>query len=500
MGQRPTQRGSDATTASMGTQPDGAADGVVRLVVTADNHLSAYTPKLSPQRLSERRQRLRHAFRRVVDEAIARRVHLFVQAGDLFDSTEPRNLEREFVAAQLARLRDAGVHVFAVSGNHDTPRQRTDHGGASPQGVYAELGGLHYFPESHRIFPMGVAAGGLRLAVAGLSSNPGAAPGGDPLDGVEADDPEGTLAQADLGILVLHTMIEGHGFPGEDESIVRRASLEHLPGFRLVLAGHVHAYRRFTVGDKAVVICGPTERMEFGETEGTPGFAYLELSRAGLRHAEHIAIPPQPRHVVTVRTPELWPPQRGVPVSADTDTDTDSDTGGMLADTVQRESGGIPDGVPADVQAFVVAPTTAGASAADAVPTPRETSSSTSPTQALITRVGPMCTAEAMVRLRLEGPITPERYRALDLRQVWLFGQRHAFSFEVDETGLSIQIPGSHDLVARGERVAPHEMLEQVAREWLERADTPEERALLATTRERVLASYDQLTGREAGR
>lgn len=494
MGQRPIQRGSDATTASMGTQPDGAADGVVRLVVTADNHLSAYTPKLSPQRLSERRQRLRHAFRRVVDEAIARRVHLFIQAGDLFDSTEPRNLEREFVAAQLARLRDAGVRVFAVSGNHDTPRQRTEHGGASPQGVYAELGGLHYFPESHRVFPMGVAAGGLRLAVAGLSSNPGAAPGGDPLDGVEVDDPEGTLAQADLGILVLHAMIEGHGFPAEDESIVRRASLEQLPGFRLVLAGHVHAYRRFTVGDKAVVICGPTERMEFGETEGTPGFAYLELSRAGLRHAEHIAIPPQPRHVVTVRTPELWPPQRGAPILADSAAEE------LHADTlsVPRESAAVFDGAPADVEPDVGSLATASAPAADALPIAGE-GGSQGPTQALIARVEPVCTSEAMVRLRLEGPITPEQYRALDLRQIWLFGQRRAFSFEVDETELSIQIPGSHDLVVRGERVAPHEMLEQVAREWLERAETPEERALLTKTRERVLASYGQFTGREVG-
>jgi predicted phosphodiesterase len=493
MDQRPSHQGSDATTASTGPQPDAAADGIVRLVVTADNHLSAYTPKLSPQRLSERRQRLRQAFRRVVDEAIARHVHLFIQAGDLFDSTEPRNLEREFVAAQLARLRDAGVHVFAVSGNHDTPRQRTEHGGYSPQGVYAELGGLHYFAESHCMLPVSMAAGGLRLAVAGLSSNPGAAPGGDPLDGVELDDPEGTLAQADLGILVLHAMIEGHGFPGEDESIIRRASLEQLSGFRLVLAGHVHAYRRFTVGDKAVVVCGPTERMEFGEAEGNPGFAYLELSRAGLCHAEHIAIPPQPRHVVTVRTPELWPPQRGAPVSAD------SATSDMLADTLPHASAAVPDGMPADREPEPMSPTAAGAPTADALPTNGE-EGSLGTTQAIIKRVEHVCTSEAMVRLRLEGPITPEHYRALDLRQLWLFGQRHAFSFEVDETGLSIQIPGSHSLVARGERVAPHEMLEQVAREWLERADTPEERALLAKTRERVLASYDQLTGREAGR
>lgn len=164
--------------------------GIVRIVVTADNHLSAYTPKLAPQRLGERRQRLRRAFSHVVDDAIARQAHLFIQAGDLFDSTDPRNLEREFVAAQLARLRNSGIRAFAVSGNHDTPRQRTEHGGYSPQGIYAQLGGLHYFADSHLIEPVTAEIDGMRVAIAGLSNNPGAAPGGDPLDGVEVRDPE----------------------------------------------------------------------------------------------------------------------------------------------------------------------------------------------------------------------------------------------------------------------------------------------------------------------
>ncbi len=111
----------------------------------------------------------------------------------------------------------------------------------------------------------------------------------------------------------------------------------------------------------------------------------------------------------------------------------------------------------------------------------------------------PSCTPDAMVRLCLEGPITREQYRALDLRQVWLTGQRRAFSFELDESGLFLAASGSNAIVARGERVAPHDMLEQVASEWMERAQTAEERALLAKTRERVLASYEHLTGQEAG-
>lgn len=462
-GQAPVMR-------AVGVEESAGADGALRVIMTADNHLSAYTPRLSPQRLSERRKRLREAFSRVVDAAIDRRAHLFIQAGDLFDSTDPRNFEREFVAAQLARLRDAGIRAFGISGNHDTPRQRTEHGGYSPQGTYARLGGIQYFPESHRIRPTDVQTAGMRVAVAGLSSNPGAAPGGDPLDGVEVDDPDAILARADLAILVLHAAIEGHGFPSEDESIVRRASLERLPSFGVVLAGHVHAYARFQVGGTAVVICGPTERMEFGEAEDKPGFAYLELTRAGLRHAEHVTIPPQPRHVGTIRTPELWPQRRGAPVAADSMTAPD-------ADSVERaERAPVADAMLADNSG--VAP---------------------GPTQAIITRIEPYCTPEAMVRLCLDGPITREQYRVLDLRTIWLAGQNRAFSFELDESNLFLTAEGSQERIARGERIAPHDTLDQVAREWMDRAETHEERMLLAKTREQVLASYAHLMGREAG-
>lgn len=464
-------------------------DGVLRLVVTADNHLSAFTPKLSPQRLSERRERLRIAFSRVVDEAIARRAHLVLQAGDLFDSTDPRNLERAFVATQLMRLRAAGIQTFGIGGNHDTPRQRTEHGGYAPQGVYAHLGGLRYFTESRRIEPVLVEAGGLRVAVAGLSFDPGAAPGSDPLDGVMVEDPDGNLARADLGILMLHAAIEGHGFPAEDDSTVRRASIERLTsGFNVVLAGHIHAYARFHVAEKDVVVCGPTERMTFGEAEGKPGFAYLEVSRAGLSHAEHIAIPSQPRHIVTIRTSELWPQQQRVPTLPDSTTMPEADTTDGLTDAASPVLAADADSNPSTI------------SSADAMPAPAADGAAEHTTRMILSRIEPYCTPDTMLRLCLTGPITREQYRALDLRRIWLIAQRQAFSCELDESNLFLMERGSREQVARGERVAPHDMLEQIAHEWIEGAQSPEERALFARTRERVLASYAHLVGREATR
>jgi exonuclease SbcD len=431
-------------------------DGMLRVVLTADNHLSAYSPKLAPAKLVERRKRLGLAFKQTVDTAIERHAHLFVQAGDLFDTVDPRNKERDFVAEQLSRLQSAGIRTFGVSGNHDTPRQRTEQGGIAPQGIYDRLGGMHFFDSSDNLEPVLIEVAGLRVAVAGLSYRPNIPPGGDPLDQLQIVDPEGVIAQADLGIMILHAAIEGHAFPGEMETFVRRRSLAGLDGFRVVLAGHVHGYDRFSIGDKAIVVCGATELMEFGQSADTVGFVYLELTRHGLRHAEHVPIIPQPRHVIALRTTELWP-------------------------VVQRLQ---KDASPEHAQSI--------ATQVDGAPLP-------SVTEQILQKIELYCTADAMVRLTLEGPITRDQYHELDVRGIWLYGQQRAFSFEVDENRLFLTSDVSPEGIERGERVAPRETLETVIQEWMVQAETPETRAILSKTRQRVLNRYDELSGREPG-
>jgi DNA repair protein SbcD/Mre11 len=435
----------------------GRDTNTVRIIVTADNHLSASMPKLSPTRLTERRKRLGLAFKQAVNAAIERNVDLFIQAGDLFDSIDPRNKERDFVAEQLQRLQTAGVRPFGISGNHDTPRQRTEQGGLAPQSIYASLGGMHFFDSSDFVQPVLVEAGGMQVAIAGLSYHPHVPPGGDPLDQVHINDPEGILAHADQGILVLHSAIEGHAFPGPMEIFARRDSLLKLEGFQLILAGHIHTYNHFSVGDKDVVMCGATELMEFGQhdDEDKVGFVYLELTRNGLQHAEHIPIQPQPRHSVSLKTTELW--LRNV-------------ANEKLLD--KREETILP---PQEISEFSV-------------------------TETIWQKLEPYCTEDTMVRLILEGPLTREQYHELDLRTLWLQGQQRAFFFEIDENHLFLTNDLLQENIERGDRIAPREMLEAVIMEWMEQTEAPAERLLLSKTRQRVLDRYDEISGREVSR
>src|SRR5690349_18199122 len=105
---------------------------MIKAVVTSDNHLGAYWARFRPEKLEARRRALQNNFARVVEYAIENCADLFLHAGDWFDRPDPRNAERLFVAKQVQRLRDAGIPIYAIAGNHDSPRSLGYDGGISP--------------------------------------------------------------------------------------------------------------------------------------------------------------------------------------------------------------------------------------------------------------------------------------------------------------------------------------------------------------------------------
>ncbi|MBF6591870.1 MAG: hypothetical protein IVW57_15280 [Ktedonobacterales bacterium] len=393
-----------------------AAPTSVGIVVTADNHLSPALPGLTPPRRAQRRARLRAAFAEAVTYAIEHTARLFVQAGDLFDSPTPNNQDLAFVAAQLARLRRAGIPCVAISGTHDMPSFPAEDGGEAPLAIYAALDALHYFGETAVLRPRLLELDGLRVAVAGLTNSPEATLGSDPLANCAVEDPDGVLARADAGLLVLHAAIEGLSQPNEGERTITRARLATLPPiFRVVVAGHMHRYSRRKVGEREVLVCGATERMEFGTAAGDAGFAWLEIGRTGVARAEHVTIEEQPRADLLLPTTRLWPASlaaNGYQANGYQANGHQADAGGhtreSLADVVRERAGGAPRPDPMAI---------------------------------LRMELGEVCTEETMVRLRLAGPLTHEQYHQLVPHEVISYAQRHAFSFELDTSGLVLRDP-----------------------------------------------------------
>ena len=275
---------------------------MVLLVVTADNHLGQYAARMPFARLEERRRRLRDGFRRAVSYAVQHRAAAFLHAGDLFDTVDPRNLERVMVSQELARLQAAGIAVVGIGGNHDTPRHTGQHGGYHAADIYASLGGLHFCTDSEVVTSVVVERDGLTVQLGGVSWNSALGPEDDPLADLAYPNPE--VGRADWKVLLAHASPEGHRHPEAQEPYVRRQTIAELDADVLVL-GHEHRRTFMEIEGRKVLVPGATELMRYGEFGHAPGFASIELGRRGVfRHRWH-TFPAQPRLRVTVRATEL---------------------------------------------------------------------------------------------------------------------------------------------------------------------------------------------------
>jgi hypothetical protein len=127
----------------------------------------------------------------------------------------------------------------------------------------------------------------------------------------------------------------------------------------------------------------------------------------------------------------------------------------------------------------------------------------TAPLDVIKEALAEVCSPETMVRLRLSGPLTRDQYHDLALRDVLLYGQQHAFSFDLDTSDLTLlHLDRARSSEApRSARVSPLEEVERVLEERLARPDERsaewerEQRDAASLLRDRLQSAMD----REAG-
>ena len=100
----------------------------MKILHTADIHLDSPLRSLALREpgLRERvRTASREALAGIVDIALAEDVAALLIAGDLFDGAERSARTAAFLALQLDRLRERGIRVFYIKGNHDAENPLT---------------------------------------------------------------------------------------------------------------------------------------------------------------------------------------------------------------------------------------------------------------------------------------------------------------------------------------------------------------------------------------
>ncbi|GAC1406143.1 MAG: DNA repair exonuclease [Ktedonobacteraceae bacterium] len=411
-----------------------AQSDIVTVVLTADNHLGLDT--VGQQKREERQQRLRDAFQQVVTFAIGQKADLFIQAGDLFDTITPTERDRSFVAARLAQLKQAGVRVIALGGLHDTPAEmQGEHTTPAPQMSYAQLGALQYLFPVHK---KDEEIEPLLIEAHGIKVGVcGLGVGGsesesDPLSQLRV---QPAIERATLSLLVLHAPIEGlteNTQPGVIHTQVSRASIEQQQLFRYILAGYYHTYNHLHIGQTEVIVAGATHSTQ--------------------------------------------------PITAN-----DQQPGfvfmGLAADGLRWCNHIVVDAL----QTKSVRITTQELWSENA---------DTTPTERILERLEPLCDAESILQLRLEGKLTRRQYHQLNLNTIRRYGEEHCFSLAIDDS--NVILLSDHDAAASetAERFSPREELIAIAEEEIANTDDEQEKKALRNTKEELLLALDASRGK----
>ena len=188
----------------------------------------------------------RRAFANLVELCLNEQVDALLLAGDLYDGEQTSMKTARFLAAQIKRLHEAGIHVFIIRGNHDALSRITK-----------EL----TFPDSVKVFggradvvPMELP--GLAVAVHGLSFAQPKAPDSllpryrPPLPGM-------------VNIALMHTSLDGAA--GHDDYAPCKASELRVAGFDYWALGHIHK-RSVLEGRCKVVMPGMPQGRDIGES------------------------------------------------------------------------------------------------------------------------------------------------------------------------------------------------------------------------------------------
>jgi DNA repair exonuclease SbcCD nuclease subunit len=205
----------------------------MKIVHLSDTHLGARELRYTNERgRNVREQDLYTAFIAVVDRVLELRPAAVIHAGDLFDDYHPSAAALGVALDQIARLRDGGIEVVIIAGNHSTPRV------AAADHVFTLLerfGGVHAVHTEPRVIAIG------ELTVT-------AVPHCNDHDQLRRWITEAKPAtSARFNVLVAHVGLDGLGHVGSAEAGLVELdgeALEAVASFDYIALGHLHQFAR----------------------------------------------------------------------------------------------------------------------------------------------------------------------------------------------------------------------------------------------------------------
>jgi exonuclease SbcD len=238
----------------------------MRFVHISDSHLGAagFSRRLSPSGFNQREEDICSSFASAVDQIISLSPDFVLHTGDLFHSVRPTNRIINFAIRQILRIASRQIPMVIISGNHDTPKQR------SVGSVFSFFEVLS--PLLHLVYKSKYESIGLNRTC--IHAIPHCLDQGgfkEELARVRVDQ------EAKYNILMLHGVVAG--IP---EFSMGELSEQEIPtsyfdaGFNYVALGHYHKHCEVEPG---VVYAGSTERLSLSELGQEKGFLEVDMAK-----------------------------------------------------------------------------------------------------------------------------------------------------------------------------------------------------------------------------
>lgn len=219
-----------------------------KFIHTADTHLDSPLHRLEAYEgapVEAIRRASRGAFENLIDLAIAESVDFILIAGDLFDGDWKDYNTGLYFIGQIRRLKEAGIALFIVSGNHDAAGRMT-RSLPYPENVYVFS---HRVPETRTL-------GSLKAAIHGQSFSTPAV-----MDNISLGYPVPVPGYFNIGLL--HTSLTGR----EGHENYAPCTVEDLKnrGYDYWALGHAHRFE-IVSSDPYVVFPGCIQGRHIRET------------------------------------------------------------------------------------------------------------------------------------------------------------------------------------------------------------------------------------------
>jgi exonuclease SbcD len=291
----------------------------MKLLHFADTHLGMENHgRLNPQSgLHSRFEDGLKCLSFIVDTAIEKNVDAAIFAGDAYRNCDPNPTHQHGFAREMRRLRDAGIPLVMVPGNHDLP---VSYGRKSALDIFGALGTdcVHVLT-SRSINLIETRDGPLQVVAFPWPSRAGIL-ARDEFRGANEDTVTRAIEETSEKllrqlarecnatlptVLVAHVMADRAQTSGSEyyAAIMRDPKLTvgalALPEFDYVALGHVHKFQDLNKSvQPPVVYTGSMDRINFGEEKDNKGFCIVDLKKGA---TEYEFVPTPARPFLTIR-------------------------------------------------------------------------------------------------------------------------------------------------------------------------------------------------------